>query len=409
MYKLKVMKHLIRKAINPLRIFISDSRFTGILLLSCTVLSLVWSNSVNGEWYRGIWNSDLHYSVPVNLPHSGLKWINDFLMAIFFLFAGMEIKRELLVGELSSFKKAVLPFGAALGGMIVPALIFTAFNINSGFAHGWGIPTATDIAFSLGIASLFGKRVPASLKIFLMALAIIDDLGAIVVIALFYGSKIKWIFLLIGAFVYGLLWLCNYRKIKPGVLQIILSFILWYMIFNSGIEASISGVLVAFAMPVNSLPKLEMAIHKAVNFIILPLFALANTAIMVPPDIVNSLKDSISIGIIAGLVIGKPVGIFIFSRVMISFKIAKLPTNTNLKQLLGTGSLAGIGFTMSIFTTTLAFQGEQYRDIAKISILASLVLSMVLSWTYFLVLEKKIIKPAYKKLQPSYTHKLALS
>ncbi len=403
------MKHLIRKAINPLRIFISDSRFTGILLLSCTVLSLVLSNSVNGEWYRGIWNSDLHYSVPVNLPHSGLKWINDFLMAIFFLFAGMEIKRELLVGELSSFKKAVLPFGAALGGMIVPALIFTAFNINSGFAHGWGIPTATDIAFSLGIASLFGKRVPASLKIFLMALAIIDDLGAIVVIALFYGSKIKWIFLLIGAFVYGLLWLCNYRKIKPGVLQIILSFILWYMIFNSGIEASISGVLVAFAMPVNSLPKLEMAIHKVVNFIILPLFALANTAIMVPPDIVNSLKDSISIGIIAGLVIGKPVGIFIFSRVMISFKIAKLPTNTNLKQLLGTGSLAGIGFTMSIFTTTLAFQGEQYRDIAKISILASLVLSMVLSWTYFLVLEKKIIKPAYKKLQPSYTHKLALS
>jgi NhaA family Na+:H+ antiporter len=403
------MKHLIRKAINPLRIFISDSRFTGILLLSCTVLSLVLSNSVNGEWYRGIWNSDLHYSVPVNLPHSGLKWINDFLMAIFFLFAGMEIKRELLVGELSSFKKAVLPFGAALGGMIVPALIFTAFNINSGFAHGWGIPTATDIAFSLGIASLFGKRVPASLKIFLMALAIIDDLGAIVVIALFYGSKIKWIFLLIGAFVYGLLWLCNYRKIKPGALQIILSFILWYMIFNSGIEASISGVLVAFAMPVNSLPKLEMAIHKVVNFIILPLFALANTAIMVPPDIVNSLKDSISIGIIAGLVIGKPVGIFIFSRVMISFKIAKLPTNTNLKQLLGTGSLAGIGFTMSIFTTTLAFQGEQYRDIAKISILASLVLSMVLSWTYFLVLEKKIIKPAYKKLQPSYTHKLALS
>ena len=403
------MNHLIRKAINPLRIFISDSRFTGILLLSCTVLSLVLSNSVNGEWYRGIWNSDLHYSVPVNLPHSGLKWINDFLMAIFFLFAGMEIKRELLVGELSSFKKAVLPFGAALGGMIVPALIFTAFNINSGFAHGWGIPTATDIAFSLGIASLFGKRVPASLKIFLMALAIIDDLGAIVVIALFYGSKIKWIFLLIGAFVYGLLWLCNYRKIKPGALQIILSFILWYMIFNSGIEASISGVLVAFAMPVNSLPKLEMAIHKVVNFIILPLFALANTAIMVPPDIVNSLKDSISIGIIAGLVIGKPVGIFIFSRVMISFKIAKLPTNTNLKQLLGTGSLAGIGFTMSIFTTTLAFQGEQYRDIAKISILASLVLSMVLSWTYFLVLEKKIIKPAYKKLQPSYTHKLALS
>ena len=403
-----MIKKFIQNAINPIKFFISDSRFTGILILSCTILSLVISNSANGEWYRGIWNNNFHYNLPINLPNSGLKWINDFLMAFFFLFAGIEIKRELLVGELSSFKKAVMPFGAALGGMIVPALIYSSFNISTGFAHGWGIPTATDIAFSLGIASLFGKRVPASLKIFLMALAIIDDLGAIVVIALFYGNKIKWIFLLIGAFVYGLLWLCNYRKIKPGILQIILSFILWYMIFNSGIEASISGVLVAFAIPVNSIPKLEKAIHKLVNFIILPLFALANTALMIPPDIVNSLKDSVSIGIIAGLVIGKPVGIFIFSRAMISFKIAKLPTNTNLKQLLGIGSLAGIGFTMSIFTTTLAFHEEYYRDIAKISILASLVLSMVLSLIYFSIIEKKIITPVHKKLPSSYSGKLAL-
>jgi NhaA family Na+:H+ antiporter len=402
------MTKLIRKAINPLKVLISDSRFIGVLLLSCTVLSLVISNSVNGGWYRGIWNNDLHHSLQANLPHSGLKWINDFLMAFFFLFAGMEIKRELLIGELSSFKKAVLPFGAALGGMIVPALIYSSFNINTGFAHGWGIPAATDIAFSLGIASLFGKRVPASLKIFLMALAIIDDLGAIIVIALFYGNTIKWIFLLIAAFVYGLFWLCNYRNIKPGILQIILSLLLWYMIFNAGIEASISGVLVAFGIPVNSLPRLENAILKSVNFIILPLFALANTAIMIPPDIINSLRNTISIGVIAGLVIGKPVGIFIFSRAMISFKVAKLPTNTNLRQLLGIGSLAGIGFTMSIFTTTLAFQGEQYRDIAKIAILASLILSMMLSFIYFLILDKKVIKPVYKKLRPPYTPELAL-
>jgi Na+:H+ antiporter, NhaA family len=402
------MTKFIQKAINPIKFFISDSRSTGILLLFCTAVSLFMSNGVNGDWYRSIWNADIHYNLPFNLPHSGLKWINDFLMAIFFLLAGMEIKRELLNGELSGFKRAILPFGAALGGMIVPALIFIVFNIHSGFVHGWGIPTATDIAFSLGIASLFGKRVPASLKIFLMALAIIDDLGAIIVIALFYGSTIKWMFLLLGTFVYGLLWLCNYRNIKPGIIQFALSIILWYMIFNSGIEASISGVLVAFAMPVNSLPKLENAIHKTVNFIILPVFALANTAIMIPPDIINSLSDTISTGIIAGLVIGKPVGIFLFSRAMISLKIAKLPLNTNLKQLLGIGSLAGIGFTMSIFTTTLAFQGEQYRDIAKISVLASLVLSMMLSWIYFLILDKKIIKPAYKKLQSSYTPKLAL-
>ncbi|MEO6454525.1 MAG: Na+/H+ antiporter NhaA [Ginsengibacter sp.] len=385
------MKAIIKKAINPLRFFITDSRSTGVLLLFCTAVSLILSNTINGEWYRSIWNNEIHYGFPLNLPHSGLNWINDFLMAIFFLFAGMEIKRELMNGELSTFKKAILPFGAALGGMIVPALIFIAFNINSGFVHGWGIPTATDIAFSIGIASLFGKRVPVGLKIFLMALAIIDDLGAIIVIALFYGSVIKWIFLLGASVVYALLWLCNYRKIKPGIIQLALSLLLWFMMFNSGIEASISGVLVAFAMPVNSLPKLENTIHKTVNFIILPLFALANTAILIPSDIIGSLKSPISMGIMSGLVIGKPVGIFLFSALMIVLKIAKLPAHTNLKQLFGIGSLAGIGFTMSIFTTALAFTGESYRDIAEISILASLVLSMVISGLYFAIINKKVI------------------
>jgi NhaA family Na+:H+ antiporter len=392
----------IRKAIDPIRIFISDSRFTGILLLVCTAVSLIVSNSSNGEAYRGLWNSEIHLGLPFPLPHSGLKWINDFLMAIFFLLAGMEIKRELLTGELSSFKRAVLPFGAALGGMIVPALIYSSFNITSSFAHGWGIPTATDIAFSLGIASLFGKKVPASLKIFLMALAIIDDLGAIVVIALFYGNQIKWMFLLGAALAYGAIWTCNYFKVKQGIMQLILSFALWYLIFNSGIEASISGVLIAFTIPVNSLPKFEKAIHKLVNFFILPLFALANTAIMIPPDIVGSLNDSVSLGIMFGLVLGKPIGIFIFSRAMIALKIAKLPTNTNLKQLLGVGSLAGIGFTMSIFTTALAFHEEIYRDIAKISILLSLVLSMLLSFIYFKMIHPKVVKPVHKR--PLVTH-----
>ena len=402
------MKRFIKRAIDPLMFFISDSRFTGILLLFCTLVSLVLSN-IGGEWYRSFWNTDIHYGIGINLPHSGLKWINDFLMAIFFLFAGMEIKRELVNGELSGFKKAILPLGAALGGMVVPALIFISFNIHSGFVHGWGIPTATDIAFSLGVASLFGKRVPASLKIFLMALAIIDDLGAIVVIALFYGNAIKWMFLLIGVFIYGGLWLCNFRKIRPGIIQLVLSVILWYVIFNSGIEASISGVLVAFAMPVNSLPNLEKAIHKAVNFFILPLFALANTAILIPGDIIGALKSTVSIGIITGLVIGKPVGIFLFSRIMIGLKIAKLPVNTNLKQLIGMGSLAGIGFTMSIFTTTLAFQSEAYRDIAKISILISLVLSMALSFIYFVIIEKTIsVKPMLNKPQRTFSREIAL-
>ena len=324
-------------------------------------------------------------------------------MAFFFWFAGMEIKRELVIGELSTFKKAILPFGAALGGMILPALIYSSFNIDSNFSHGWGIPTATDIAFSIGIASLLGKRIPASLKIFLLALAILDDLGAIVVIALFYGNEINWIFIFSAALVYGLLWLCTYFNMRPGIPQIVISLTLWYLIFNSGIEASITGVLVAFAMPVKCLPNLENAIEKTVNFGILPLFALANTAIFIPHDIANALQSSIGVGVIIGLVVGKPVGIFIFSRAMISLKIAKLPTNTNLRQLLGMGSLAGIGFTMSIFTTSLAFNSEHDKDIAKIAILTSLVLSMVLSFTYFKLLDKRITEPAYKKLRHTYS------
>lgn len=390
------MTPFVKKAINPLKFFISDSRSVGVILLLCTALSLFMSNTLSGGWYRSMWSTDI--SSISNLPHSPLKWINDFLMAIFFLFAGMEIKRELISGELSSFKRAILPFGAALGGMVVPGLIFMFANMGTAFTHGWGIPTATDIAFSLGIASLFGKRVSVSLKIFLMALAIIDDLGAIIVIALFYGGKVQWVFFAVAAVLYGLLWLCNYVRLKPGVIQLAVSLLLWYAILNSGIEASITGVLVAFAMPVNSLPKLEKIIHNVVNFLILPLFALGNTAILIPGDISISLSNSIALGVIAGLVVGKPLGIFVFSRILVALKIAKLPGNTYWKQFLGMGTLAGIGFTMSIFTTTLAFNGEVYRDIAKIAILVSMLLSLIISWTYFLIIgqtavRRSIIRP----------------
>jgi NhaA family Na+:H+ antiporter len=378
------MKRFVTRAINPLKFFITDSRSIGVLLLLCTAFSLLMSNSGGGEWYRSLWNVDTNSIL--NLPHSPLKWINDFLMAFFFLFAGMEIKRELVSGELSSSKRAVLPFGAALGGMVVPALIFLVFNGKSEFSHGWGIPTATDIAFSLGIASLFGKRVPINLKIFLMALAIIDDLGAIIVIALFYGGKVEVLYLVSAGVLYGLLWLCNSVRMKPGIIQIVLSLLMWYAVLNSGIEASITGVLVAFAMPVNSLAKLEKIIHGVVNFFILPLFALANTAILVPADISVSLNNSIASGVVAGLVIGKPVGIFLFSRILVALKIAKLPGNVYWKQFLGMGTLAGIGFTMSIFTTTLAFQGELQRDIAKLSIIISMILSLIISWIYFSII-----------------------
>jgi len=405
------MKALFIKAINPIKFFISDSRSVGVLLIACTIISLFISNLPGGDGYRGFWNDDLHIALPfhIHLPHSVIKGINDFLMAFFFLLAGMEIKRELVNGELSSFKRAALPFGAAFGGMVVPAFIFLLLNFNSGFERGWGIPTATDIAFSLGIASLFGKRVPTTLKIFLMALAIIDDLGAIIVIALFYGGHLQVNFLLLAGLAYGLLWICNIRHLKLGIIQICLSLFLWYMMLNSGIEASITGVLVAFAMPVKSLPKIENAIHKMVNFVILPLFALANTAILIPGDIIGSLQTSISMGVIVGLVIGKPLGIFLFSRLLVTLKLAHLPNNAGWKQLLGVGILAGIGFTMSIFTTNLAFKSETNQDIAKISILTSLVLTLTISWVYFLLIGPKVsTSKVISRHQPAVTTEVAL-
>ncbi|MBI2730024.1 MAG: Na+/H+ antiporter NhaA [Sphingobacteriales bacterium] len=385
------MRRLIKKAFNPIRIFLNDSRATGVILLCCTVISICLSNfPFSGETYKNLWHKEFLHTSFFIIPGSFSHWINDFLMAFFFLLAGMEIKRELITGELSSVKRAVLPFGAALGGMIVPACIFLLFNAGSSYAHGWGIPTATDIAFSLGVASLFGKKIPVGLKILLMALAIIDDLGAIIVIALFYGGQIRWIFLAISALLYVFLWVCNIRKVKFGFIQIVLSVLLWFCILNSGIEGSITGVLVAFALPINMLPKIEKAIHGYVNFFIIPSFALANTAILMPGNIIESLSSTISIGVIAGLVIGKPLGIFLFSRLMILFKIAHLPHNVTWKHLFGMGTLAGIGFTMSIFTTNLAFDMEISKDISKISILISMILSLAISWMYFKLIDIKI-------------------
>jgi len=393
---------------TPLRDFINDSRATGVLLIGCTLISIFIANSSTG-WYRNLWNGEIHVSSMLRLPGSFIDWINNFLMAFFFVLAATEIKRELLTGELATFKKAILPFGAAFGGMLIPALIYTVFNFHTNSAHGWGIPTATDIAFSLGAASLLGKRFPVGLKILLMALAIIDDLGAIIVIALFYGGHIQWLFLGLSGLTYLLLLACNYFKLKFGALQIILGFVLWYMMLQSGVEASITGVLFAFAMPVNVLSKIEKGIHKYVNFLILPLFALANTAILIPANIVGSLSTPLSMGIICGLVIGKPLGIFLISRLMVALNIAHLPSNVKWKQFFGMGTLAGIGFTMSIFTTMLAFTEIAYRDIAKISILTSVVASVVISYIYFRAIGTVTIKKPIMQTEPKPEVQLNLS
>jgi NhaA family Na+:H+ antiporter len=359
------------------------------MLIACTVLSIFLANySGSAAFYKSIWDLKIFPS-SFHIPERFIDWINSYMMTFFFMMAGMEIKRELVSGELSSFKKAVLPFGAALGGMVVPALIFTLFNLHTHYIKGWGIPTATDIAFSVGIASILGKRVPVGLKILLMALAIIDDLGAIIVIALFYGGHINWVFLGVAALCYAGLIGCNYLKSPAAALRIIFSAGLWFALFNSGIEASIAGVLIAFVTPIEMLPKIEKHIHKYVNFLILPLFAFANTALLLPPNVIGSIGSTLSLGIIAGLVIGKPIGIFLFSRILVALKVASLPRNVNWKQLFGMGTLAGIGFTMSIFTTMLAFKEESFRDIAKVSILLAVLLSLVFSLIYFMALSFK--------------------
>jgi NhaA family Na+:H+ antiporter len=328
----------------------------------------------------------------LRLPDTLLSWVNNFMMAFFFLLVSTEIKREWVAGELSSFKNAILPLGAAFGGMAVPALLFLFFNLHTGFSHGWGIPTATDIAFSLAAASLLGKRFPVKLKILLMALAIIDDLGAILVIAVFYGGHLQWSYLVGSGLIYLLLLGCRYFKIKFGLLQVLLGVGLWYFMLQSGVEASIAGVLFAFAMPIDSLRIIEKGIRRYVYFLVLPLFALANTAIVIPSHVLDSLNSNIGMGIICGLVIGKPLGIFLVSRVMVGLKIARLPTNVNWKQFFGMGSLAGIGFTVSIFTTMLAFSSSGPRDIARIAILASIAVSVIVSFVYFWIIGLRKVK-----------------
>ncbi|HEY4288608.1 MAG TPA: Na+/H+ antiporter NhaA [Puia sp.] len=378
-HSIRPLRHRI---LTPLRDFINDSRSTGVLLIGCTIVSLLIANT-GGSWYTNGWKTSFPGTAAYHLPASPLEWINNFLMAFFFLLAGMEIKRELTNGELSTFKKAILPFGAALGGMLIPALIYCLFNLHTPHAHGWGIPTATDIAFSLGIASLLGKRFPVGLKILLMALAIIDDLGAIVIVTLFYGGHVNGWWLMTAGILYSLLLLSNFTRLKFNYLQVFLGLGLWYAMLQSGIEASITGVLFALATPVKNLAVIEKFIHKPVNFFILPLFALANTAIILPDNIFGALGTSVSMGVLFGLVIGKPVGIFLVSRIMVACNIAQLPSNTKWEQLLGMGTLAGIGFTMSIFTTMLAFKEEQFRDIARISVLLAVVASVVVSLIYF--------------------------
>lgn len=375
--------------INPLQRIVSDSRSVGIILLACSIVSIALANTSFGEQYIDSWSSSFHFPDNIHLPHSLLHWINDGAMAVFFFLAGMEIKRELLEGELSSVQQSLLPVFAAIGGMVVPAMLYTLFNKETAYQHGWGIPMATDIAFSLGVASMLGKRVPGSLKIFLTALAIIDDLGAILVIAFFYGAAVNWLYLLAGGIVFTVLLLLPRLKVRFGWWNYLLGILLWYCIYNSGIHATIAGVLFAFTIPVSQLSKQEHRLHVPVNFIILPVFALANTAIAIPADFAEAFGSSLSYGIIAGLFLGKPLGILLACRVLIRLKWGKLPEGVSWMQMGGIGMLAGIGFTMSIFISMLAFTDQSMQNIAKVGVLIASLLAMVTGYLWLMVCKSR--------------------
>lgn len=362
--------------------FFHSSKTSGVILMLCVIASLIIANSNLGKGFQALLDTRMGTEV-FHLNYTLSVWINDGLMSIFFLLVGLEIKRELVEGELSDIKKAALPIFAALGGMVIPALIFVAFNHSTVYKDGWAIPMATDIAFSLAIISLLGKSVPSSLKIFLSALAIVDDLGAIIVIALFYTDSIDWLSLAICGGITALLIILNKAGVTRIWFYLIPGIFLWYFMHHSGIHATIAGVILAFTIPTNvstteisPLEKLEQKLHIPVSFIIMPIFALANTNITIQSQILEHFVSPLSLGIILGLFAGKVLGINFLSFLAIRLGMAELPAFSTWKDMMGVGFLAGIGFTMSIFVSLLAFQDQtEYQGISKISILFASVFS----------------------------------
>ncbi|HEY9402724.1 MAG TPA: Na+/H+ antiporter NhaA, partial [Pyrinomonadaceae bacterium] len=355
-----IMAVIQRRLSKSFKRFFDSEKSSGILLIICTAVSLLLANSIFGANYLSIWHL---YLGGLSVEH----WINDALMAVFFLFIGLELERELYNGELSNLRNALLPIFAAVGGIGLPALIHFGFNAGTPTQAGIGIPMATDIAFALGVLALLGSRVPASLKVFLTALAVMDDLGAIIVIALFYTAELSVAYLIGALAVFGLLVAINRLfRVMSLIPYLLGGALMWFLMFKSGVHATIAGVLLAFAIPFSAKEddvespshKLEHLLHRPVAFIILPIFALANTGIVVGAGWTQTLTGANSTGIIAGLVLGKPLGITLLSFVAVSIGICRLPLDLKWRHVFGAGLLGGIGFTMSIFITNLAFVGN---------------------------------------------------
>ena len=413
--------------------FINEETYGGLLLILATIIALIWANSTYYDSYHHIWH-DIKVGFAwgeVNMISSIHHWINDGLMAIFFFVIGLEIKREIMGGELSTLKKASLPIAAAIGGMVVPALFYLAINYDAPeYDNGWGIPMATDIAFALGLLAMLGKRVPLNLKIFLTALAIADDLGAVMVIAIFYTESIDMNELLYAGFFLSVLIVANLTGVRRTIFYALIGFIgVWIAFVYSGVHATIAGVLIALTIPARTkvddddyieklksllqkyrlaetnkdssllskkqvhvlseiaelndqahtpLQKIEHALHPVTAYFILPVFALSNAGVRIDGKIIDLLMHPISLGIVLGLVAGKFIGISIMSRLVVKFKMASLPEGLNWNHIYGAAFLAGIGFTMSIFIAELAFENDQYIQIAKVGIMAASLLSAII-------------------------------
>ena len=384
---------------SPFKWFFKLEAASGLLLLISAVIALFISNSNLSNLYFETLHNYLfvginNFGIEMNILH----WINDALMAAFFFFVTLEIKREFIQGELSNRKQALLPIIAAIGGMLVPALIYIYINFqNTITLNGWAIPSATDIAFSLGVLSLLGSRVPLSLKVFLTALAIIDDLGAIVIIAFFYSGDLSVIYLTLLLLTFICLLILNKLNIKKFLPYLLLGLILWFFTHESGIHATISGVLLATVIPhrkkekdFSLLTKVEHKISPYVAFGIMPLFALANAGVSLSGVTLNSLLSPVPLGILLGLFVGKQIGVFLFSIVSIKLKIAQMPNNSNWVSFYGVGILTGIGFTMSLFIGNLAFADNvQYMDGVKIGVLAGSLLSTLVGYFLLLMTSKK--------------------
>ena len=412
--------------------FINQESIGGLILIACTIIAVVWANSGFYDLYHHVWHEIKMGFVlgNINTVASVGHWINDGLMALFFFAIGLEIKREIVGGELSSMKKAALPLAAAVGGMFIPAIFYVIVNAsNPENMNGWGVPMATDIAFALGLLAMLGKRVPISLKIFLTALAVADDLGAVLVIAVFYTKSIDLNELMMGGFFLVVLIGANYFGVRRTVFYALVGFLgVWLAFVFSGVHATIAGVLIAFTIPARTkisdvdyvdnlckltkdfenadsnknklltkeqlhiiteiekvskkahtpLQNLEHALHPITTFLILPLFALSNAGVRIEGNIMELILSPISIGIIIGLVLGKPVGIVLASKLLVKLRKATLPEGTTWSHIYGVGFLAGIGFTMSIFISELAFETDENKQIAKVGIFVASILSAVI-------------------------------